>query len=47
MYYFESLYYIENYRNITDLLPVRCMKDEQKPVSGSGNDLIVDDEYEW
>lgn len=26
---------------------VRCMKDEKKPVTGDGNDLVVDDKYEW
>ena len=26
---------------------IRCMKDEKKPVTGDGNDLVVDDKYEW
>ena len=29
------------------MMSVRCMKDEKKPVTGDGNDLVVDDKYEW
>ena len=49
-------YYYYNYSNtliirtdyiVSDLAPVRCMKDVKGTVSGDGNDLVVDDKYEW
>ena len=39
--------YGEEYLDVDYIMPVRCMKDEEKPVTGDGNDLEVDDKYEW
>jgi hypothetical protein len=35
------------YYDVDYVFSVRCMKDENKPVTGDGNDLEVDDKYEW
>ena len=35
------------YYDVDYVMSVRCMKDEEKPVTGDGNDLEVDDKYEW
>ena len=45
-YYSNSLNISMDY-TVSDLAPVRCMKDVKKPVTGDGNDLEVDDKYEW
>lgn len=37
----------EESHDVDHIMSVRCMKDENKPVTGDGNDLEVDDKYEW